>query len=330
MMIFKNVKSYILVMSLLFIIPFFIIRIGFGGDVITSFEISDEGSKFKDFQNYPDLGYWNEWWYANFYDENLKIGGNVLLFTRGDLNDIRSVRGVHIDLFNHSKHFITVGEVIAPEEYNSDGHVTDVVFGRNRLKRLNQDTYELYLKTSDSSFEANLTFTRLTKGFSKKVSLIGERAFFTVPTPLARVEGYITYDSKDLKISGKGYQEHYYGIWKNVKWDWGVVGKLDDKLSIVFSKANIENHTIGHITVSNDKKILGKILYPYMDVRIENNTRSPLTYHIYGRKDGFAVDLYASPIGDLRIFSFQGNVTKNGRILYSLQDEIGFFEHIYK
>ena len=332
MVIFKNVKNYHFVLvSLLFIMIIFCIsRAGLFEEVITSFEITDEGSKFKEFQSYPDVDYWNEWWYANFYDENLKIGGNILLFTRGNLDDIRSVRGVHIDVFNHSEHFVTVGEVVPPEEYISDERITDVVFGQNRLKRLNQDTYELYLKTSDSTFEANLTFTRLTKGFSKKVSLIGERAFFTVPTPLARVEGYITCDGKHFQIKGKGYQEQYYGIWKNVKWDWGVVGKVDDKFSIVFSKADIENNTIGHITVSNDKKLLAKILYPSMDVEPENGMESPPKYHIYGEKDGFAVDLYASPVGDLRIFSFRGNVTENGRILYSLQDEIGFFEHIYK
>lgn len=330
-MVFKKFGNYRFAIPIFLLITIYLIWIGISGAPIHPFDADEGGSKFRLFQNHADIADWNEWWYTNFYDENLKIGGNVLLFTRGDLNSFKNIIGLHVDVFNHSENFVAIGEVISEEQYSSEEHTTDVIMGQSRFRMLKPDKYELYIKPEGKNFELNLTYERVTLGFSKKGSFLGEEAFATIPIPLAKVDGYIIYDNgKKLYINGKGYCEHYYGIWRDVEWDWGIVGNLVDKFSITFSKAEIKNKTIGHITVTDDKEII-VILYPDMDVEsVEYGTQSPDEYHIYGEKDGFVVDLHASPVGDLRIYYFTGNVTKNSEIVYSLQDEIGFFEHIYK
>jgi len=308
--------------------------LSFGG-YVRPFEARDDGSHYESFQGYPNIQDLHEWWYANFYDKNSSLSGLMMLVVMGDLKSFKHIISLRLTVLNHSESLVEMGEIIPIDQYSWSKYESDIVLGESRIEMLDSNTYWVYIKSKNENIELNLTYKRVTPGFSKRDSFFGEKVFWIVPLPLAKVEGFLVYNEKKIYINGKGYHDHNYGFLTGHKWDWAEVGDLDNNLGIVFTKANIENKTIGSIIVIDDKKIITQISYPHADVEyietIEKNGRKfPTKLHIYGEKDRYVVDLYVNAVGnDLLIYTFTGNVTKNNEVLYSIQNEIGFLVASY-
>ena len=243
---------------------------------------------------------------------------------------------VYLSLYNGSSILGNFINTFTIEDYESNLYQKELRMGPNVLTEISPNEYNLYMESQIEDIELNLTYERLTSGFTVNGIKDGKDILWSVEIPMAEVSGYLYKDGQKTGISGVGYMEHCHELFTKIQWDWGLITDVDNEIAVVFIKGEFRNESQGIVVVTDKDSIIFELKYPEMDVQYEefeamNNEFIPLPRKIQGSNREYSIEIETEPLIHQNIINpyiihYNGYIKKDDQILYEI-DSLGFYEH---
>jgi hypothetical protein len=209
--------------------------------------------------------------------------------------------------------------------------------GPNTFKEITPEEYRIYLESNQKNTILNLTYKKITAGFTKRGLMGKNDVFWSVSMPLAEIEGYLFTENKKINLNGVGYIEHGHEIVTAVDWNWGLIADVKNEMSTVFLKGKIANEDKGILIISNKDNIILEMRYPDMDIEYQNfktinNEIASIPKKITGKTEEYIIEITTKPLiyqefVDPYIIYYDGIIKKNDQVLYTIENSQGFYEH---
>ncbi|HEY2028650.1 MAG TPA: FAD-dependent oxidoreductase [Myxococcales bacterium] len=202
--------------------------------------LADDGYHLAKYREAPNLFWYTEWWYFNFYDKKNDRAGMVTfaVFDGADV-DLLGTASLNAAFFDEDGigtrleiDFHTISRFWASASQ------ADVDLAGSRIRVLPNGDYEVKAQTEDGAISMGLTYTPadepqlLANGVHASEGW--EVSSWLAWMPSAKVNGYITVGGNrfDL-VDATGYHDHDWGIWyvPGNTWAWAAFSDLQQQIS---------------------------------------------------------------------------------------------------
>lgn len=209
---------------------------------IVSATLSDDGYHFSDYVESPNISDYGEWWYFNFYQENIQGVIQYSLWDPAQTTDMSlglmyvsiSYEGETVDILFP----IPFWELITTSEdcANLTMELPTPLLEPNTITVSSDESYILQgnvLDDQGNSVSWDLRYIQTAQSLEVETTIMSsdpyEEMNWYLQMPSATVQGILNFNGEEIQIDATGYHDHNWGPWKlyNGLWNWFQTSNQD-------------------------------------------------------------------------------------------------------